>query len=106
MPRPTEKPNLRAVPRPPDAARDVRAARPYLLSGKLISSGLRRAVSAGSLFSIDAVGIALAVYAALALKEVYQGNYPVQWGILWQAEVEWLPFLALVTALVFWRAGL
>ena len=106
MPEPRERPKLRAVPSQRDHARDVRAARPYILSGKLISSGLRRVVSAGSLFSIDAVGIALAVYAALALKEVYRGNYPIQWGILWQAEVEWLPFLALVTALVFWRAGL
>src|SRR5205085_2081228 len=31
---------------------------------------------------------------------------PILWGIPWKAEVKWLPFLTLVTVLVFWRAGL
>jgi len=107
VPAPTEKPNLRAVSSPETAeAKDVRAGRPYIFTGRLISSGLRRSASALVLFLIDVWGIALAVYGALALKEVYRGNFPVQWGILWKAEVVWLPFLALVTALVFSRAGL
>ena len=28
------------------------------------------------------------------------------WGIVWETESEWLPFLALITVLVFWRGGL
>jgi exopolysaccharide biosynthesis polyprenyl glycosylphosphotransferase len=30
----------------------------------------------------------------------------VLWGLPWKAETKWLPFLALVTVLVFWRGGL
>src|SRR5581483_2109275 len=41
-----------------------------------------------------------------ALREVYYGHSPILWGILWDAEVNWLPFLTLVTVLVFWQAGL
>ena len=28
------------------------------------------------------------------------------WGFLWDAEADWLPFLTLITVLVFWQAGL
>jgi exopolysaccharide biosynthesis polyprenyl glycosylphosphotransferase len=107
VPEPTQKPVLRAVAGLTDApARDVRASRPYLLTGRLIASGLRRAIGLIALFAIDLAGIAMAVYGALVLKELYLSNSAIQWGILWQAEVQWLPFLALVTVLVFWRAGL
>lgn len=116
MAAPTERPKLQAVPAP-DApstdgvsgdvpSKDVRAARPYLLTRHLIAAGFRRVVSTAALLTIDIVGIALAVYFALVLKELYQGKTEIQWGILWQAESQWLPFLALVTVLVFWRAGL
>ncbi len=98
---------LRAVPDQTEAgSRDVRARRPAFLTRALVAFALRRALSAIVLYAIDVCGVALAVYCALALKEVFRGNFPVQWGILWQAEVTWLPFVALVILLVFWRAGL
>jgi exopolysaccharide biosynthesis polyprenyl glycosylphosphotransferase len=47
------------------------------------------------------------VYAALALREVVAGTRPILWGLIWRdAEAKWLPFLALITLLVFWRNGL
>ena len=42
---------------------------------------------------------------AFVLRALYYGD-EVLWGALWRAESEWLPFLALVLVLVFWRAGL
>ena len=47
-----------------------------------------------------------ALYGALALREVYYGHDPILWGVLWDAEGEWFAFVALITVLVFWRAGL
>ena len=54
---------------------------------------------------IDLGSVAIALYLGLVLKEVYQGRTPL-WGILWQAESDWMPFVGLVTVLVFWRNGL
>jgi len=60
-----------------------------------------------TLLFLDLCGLALGVYAALALREIVTGSRPILWGLIWRdAEAEWLPFLALVTALVFWRNGL
>ena len=52
------------------------------------------------------IGLILGVYAALALRDFVYGDGPVLWGVLWKAETDWLPFLTLVTVLVFWQAGL
>ncbi len=49
---------------------------------------------------------ASALYGALALREVYYGHSPILWGVLWDAEGTWFPFVALVTALVFWQGKL
>jgi len=38
--------------------------------------------------------------------QLYYGQRPILWGLPWDAEAKWLPFLALVTLLVFWRNGL
>jgi exopolysaccharide biosynthesis polyprenyl glycosylphosphotransferase len=51
-------------------------------------------------------GLACSLYLALVLRELYYGERPILWGLPWNAEAEWLPFLALVTVLVFWQAGL
>jgi hypothetical protein len=92
----------------PDAfplSEDIRRAR--LLPSTLQVRGLvRRAASIAALVAIDVGGIAGALYLALVLRELYYGERPVLWGLPWKAEGEWLPFLALVTVLVFWRAGL
>ena len=58
------------------------------------------------LVAIDLTGIVLGLYAALVARELVYGHWPPLWGVLWEAVENWLPFLALVTVLVFWQAGL
>ena len=67
---------------------------------------VRRVFSITALVVIDLSGLAVSIYLALVLREVYYGERPVLWGLAWDAEAKWLPFLTLVTVLVFWRAGL
>ncbi|HVS85977.1 MAG TPA: sugar transferase [Gaiellaceae bacterium] len=86
---PSESPQARTVP----------------TSSELLNLG-RRLVSVVALLAIDLGGLAAALYLALVLRELYYGNRPILWGIVWDAEAKWLPFLTLITALVFWRAGL
>jgi exopolysaccharide biosynthesis polyprenyl glycosylphosphotransferase len=93
---------------PPDAVGppgDIRRTR-VLPSPIILRSLARRLVSIASLVAIDVGGIAGALYLALVLRELYYGERPVLWGLPWKAEAEWLPFLVLVTVLVFWRGGL
>jgi exopolysaccharide biosynthesis polyprenyl glycosylphosphotransferase len=84
---------------------DIRATRPYLLSPSPVRALLRRGLSVVTLAAIDVVGLTLGLYAALAVRELYRGREPL-WGLLWEAPQDWLPFVVLVTLLVFWRAGL
>jgi exopolysaccharide biosynthesis polyprenyl glycosylphosphotransferase len=87
-------------------AEDVRASRPYFLTASPFKSGLRRLVSILALLTIDVVGLVVGLYAALALRAYTFDPHPVIWGLLWDQEVKWLPFLILLLVLVFWRAGL
>ena len=66
----------------------------------------RRALSIAALIVVDLSGLAGSLYLALVLRELYYGERPILWGLPWDAEQKWLPFLVLVTVLVFWRAGL
>ncbi|HEY7693083.1 MAG TPA: sugar transferase [Gaiellaceae bacterium] len=93
---------------PPDApiAGDIRRSSPHLLASSPLRNLLFRAASVVALVAIDLVAVGFALYAALALREVYYGHSPILWGVLWTAEGKWLPFVALVTVLVFWQAGL
>jgi exopolysaccharide biosynthesis polyprenyl glycosylphosphotransferase len=84
---------------------DIRRAR-VLPSAVQLRAFARRLASIMSLVAIDVGGIAGALYLALVLRELYYGERPVLWGLPWKAESEWLPFLVLVTVLVFWRGGL
>jgi exopolysaccharide biosynthesis polyprenyl glycosylphosphotransferase len=86
-------------------SKDIRAARPYLLSLSPIRALARRTASVLTLALVDVTGLAFGLYGALALRELYHGRRPL-WGLLWEAPQEWLPFVMLVTLLVFWRAGL
>jgi exopolysaccharide biosynthesis polyprenyl glycosylphosphotransferase len=84
---------------------DIRRAR-ILPSVVQFRASLRRLVSILALIAIDVGGLAGALYLALVLRTIYYGERPILWGLPWNAESEWLPFLALVTVLVFWRGGL
>jgi exopolysaccharide biosynthesis polyprenyl glycosylphosphotransferase len=85
---------------------DIRRSRPYFLSPDPLAAAARRAASIAALIVLDLIGLTLGVYGALALRDLVYGNGTPLWGVLWRAETEWLPFLTLVTALVFWQAGL
>jgi exopolysaccharide biosynthesis polyprenyl glycosylphosphotransferase len=91
---------------PPVPVGDIRQGRPYLAAGSTLRSLLLRTTSVVALIGLDLTGVGLALYAALALREVYYGTPTIFWGVLWDQETNWLPFLLLVTALVFWQAGL
>ena len=91
---------------PPAPIGDIRSARPWVLSGGPLRSLLRRIASVASLVFLDLCGLTLGLYAALIVRELYHGTDPILWGVLWRAEADWVPFLGLVTVLVFWRAGL
>ncbi len=58
-----------------------------------------------ALVAIDVGSIAVALYTGLALKDAFD-RPQVLWGLVWRAEAQWLPFIALVLLLVFARAGL
>ena len=68
------------APRAPDAADllplvgDIRSTRPYLLSGSPLRAGFRRGLSILALVCLDIAGLALGLYAALWLREVYHGR--------------------------------
>jgi exopolysaccharide biosynthesis polyprenyl glycosylphosphotransferase len=88
------------------APSDIRSIRPTIFTRAPWTAFARRAFSIGSLVVIDLVGLALALYTGLVLRELARGDTHPFWGILWNAERDWLPFLWLVTVLVFWRNGL
>jgi exopolysaccharide biosynthesis polyprenyl glycosylphosphotransferase len=99
------KPAARAESRPAPVE-DIRSARPYLLSRATLLAVARRLASVATLVTIDLVGLVLGVFVALILRELYLGQWPPFWGILWDTETNWLPFLTVVTVLVFWVGGL
>jgi exopolysaccharide biosynthesis polyprenyl glycosylphosphotransferase len=101
---------IEPLPRPPDEALpvlvgDIRSSRPYLLMRNPATAAVRRLASVSVLLFLDLAGVTLGVYAALVLRELWVGH-TIFWGFLWEIETQWLPFLVLVAALVFWRAGL
>ena len=102
-PAPAE-PEARQPPAGPGA--DVRSARPVFLSSRPLKGAVRRLGSIAILAFLDIAGVALGLYVALVIRELVYGTFPPLWGFLWQAVEEWLPFLALITLLVFWQAGL
>jgi exopolysaccharide biosynthesis polyprenyl glycosylphosphotransferase len=86
---------------------DIRRSKPYLLSRTPLRSLLFRAASLFCLIALDLLAVGLGLYGGLVLREVYYGHDPIFWGILWRdAEADYFPFVALVTVLVFWQAGL
>jgi exopolysaccharide biosynthesis polyprenyl glycosylphosphotransferase len=89
----------------PSIAQDSHSGRVVSSLGQLRSFA-RRLFSILALIAIDFSGLAGALYLALVLRQVYYGERPILWAFPWEAERQWLPFLTLVTVLVFWRGGL
>jgi exopolysaccharide biosynthesis polyprenyl glycosylphosphotransferase len=87
-----------------DGAGDIRRTRVLPLRLQLRALA-RRIASVLALVVIDLGGLALALYLALTLRQIYYGE-GVLWGFSWDTETDWLPFLATITVLVFWRNGL
>jgi exopolysaccharide biosynthesis polyprenyl glycosylphosphotransferase len=85
---------------------DIRQARPSFLVRSPLRQLVLRIASVVVLIGLDLTGVGIALYSALLLREVYYGTSPILPGLLWDQETNWLPFLLLVTALVFWQAGL
>jgi FlaA1/EpsC-like NDP-sugar epimerase len=92
--------------RPAAPVEDIRSARPYLFSRTTIVAVVRRLASVAVLVAIDLAGLICGVYVALIFRELYLGQWPPLWGILWRTETDWLPFLTVITVLVFWVGGL
>ena len=90
----------------PLPAEDVRAHRPYYLSASPFKTLIRRVASIAALVVIDVAGLIIGLYAALAIRSEIFDPKPILWGLLWNHETDWLPFLILLLVLVFWRAGL
>jgi exopolysaccharide biosynthesis polyprenyl glycosylphosphotransferase len=85
---------------------DIRAGAPFLLTRAQLLVAARRLASIAALVCVDLGGLVLGIYAALVARELYYGREPVLWGVLWRIETDWLPFLILITVLVFSQAGL
>jgi exopolysaccharide biosynthesis polyprenyl glycosylphosphotransferase len=94
-----------AEPRPAPVE-DIRSARPYLLSRSTLIAVVRRLASVSALIALDLGGLVLGIFVALIFRELYLGQWPPLWGILWDIESQWLPFLTVITVLVFWVGGL
>jgi exopolysaccharide biosynthesis polyprenyl glycosylphosphotransferase len=86
--------------------RDIRSSRPFFLTRTPWRALLRRSFGIASLVFIDLCGVSLGLYGALVVRELYVGHTSPLWGLLWEAETKWLPFLMLITVLVFWHSGL
>jgi exopolysaccharide biosynthesis polyprenyl glycosylphosphotransferase len=84
---------------------DVRSATPLLFQATRVSSFARRLMSIFALAAIDVVGLGVGLFAALVLRELYYGR-SVRWQSLWDTASNWLPFLILITLLVFAHSDL
>jgi exopolysaccharide biosynthesis polyprenyl glycosylphosphotransferase len=87
-------------------ASDIRATRTSMLARTPLRSFVRRLSSIAALLTIDVCGLALGLYLAHVLRWVFYERELPLWGVPWAAVEEWLPFLTLITILVFWQAGL
>ena len=86
---------------------DIRAARPVIFRPSPLRALARRAASIAALVTLDLVGLTLGLYCALVVREAVRGEFPPLWGVLWRdAAAQWLPFLTLITVLVFAHARL
>ena len=100
------KPAVPVEERPAAPVEDIRSGRPYIFTRATLVAVVRRLLSVAALVTIDLVGLVVGIYVALILRALYRGEWPPLWGILWETETDWLPFLTVITVLVFWVGGL
>ena len=100
---PTDEPPELTLIEPPRG--DMRAGRQHAI-GIALRGALRRLLSVLSLVALDLTGVTLGLYTALVLRELWYGARTPLWGALWHAETDWLPFILLITILLFAQAGL
>ena len=84
--------------------RDVRAKRPPVFSFVLRLETLRRIARVVSLLILDFVGVAAALFSALMIKLIVQGNPDTHFA--WEETRHWLAFAYLITVLMFARVDL
>jgi exopolysaccharide biosynthesis polyprenyl glycosylphosphotransferase len=84
--------------------RDVRAKRPPLFSFVLRLETLRRVARIVSLLILDFVGVSAALFSALMIKLILQGNPDTH--AAWEETRHWLAFAYLITVLMFARVDL
>jgi exopolysaccharide biosynthesis polyprenyl glycosylphosphotransferase len=102
--RPDRERPVRAVPREPVAEPvDVRAA--AVFSAPKLRASIRRLLSIAALATLDVLGLGFGLFATLVLRDLYYGRSP-DVSRLWQSEQDWLPFLILITLLVFAQGDL
>ena len=84
--------------------RDMRRKRPPALSFLLRLATARRLARIVSLLALDFMGVALAIFTALILKEAVHGHVVPSNAV--HGTKQFLPFAYLLTALLFARSGL
>ena len=89
---------------PANGGRDIRAKPPQLI--RLLASGdtHRQAARVLALVAIDILGIFAALFSALVVKALVRGELDLSTQL--SGSLEFLPFAALITVLLFARAGL
>jgi len=93
-------------PASPPARADVRRSSLYLLSRRPYVALVRRGLSIAALAGLDVLALALGLFAALVARELIHGNTSIYWSLLWEGPRHWLRFIAPITLIVFWQAGL
>src|SRR5271156_3367775 len=83
---------------------DMRRKRPPALSFLLRMATARRVARVVSLLALDFVGVSLAIFTALILKEALHGHVAPSNAV--HGTKQFLPFAYLLTALLFARSGL
>jgi exopolysaccharide biosynthesis polyprenyl glycosylphosphotransferase len=99
---PPQAPPPKAVPAAPPRIGDIRSTTQFFE----LQGAARRVASVVALVALDLVGLVLGLYAALTLRAFAYETEVDQWGLRWKVETDWLPFLTVITVLVFWQAGL
>jgi exopolysaccharide biosynthesis polyprenyl glycosylphosphotransferase len=86
------------------SGRDMRSKRPPAMSYLLRADTFRRVARVLSLLALDFIGVALAIFTALALKEALVGEFSLTPA--YEETRKILAFAYLLTALLFARSGL